>query len=476
MPEIRYNHNHILADTEPYSQRGGLEGPVQIGSRLSLGEDIDWLIERSKLPAYIHFVDTPETETYSMELLLTHLDRLTALWECSSMKKDLFTKLRKIALSNNFQITNIIFFGHLHLFSHCNQTMGHIAMVSIAQELSRLYQELGKPLQKPITLLSQNSGYTEVEKIILANLPVPIHVVPNPEELLAINESSLVMAYFARIPLRQILADLVADRPSGKDPAAVFDDLRGWHLNHRAVNIVTYPHLYSFMDGYRCYPISRSFVDMLESYEEVTHRMKVFEDPLTNDRGKIEEIQKQYSCNEKKEKSNGKEDPMHIAVTTPVLRPYRSFFLLLLRRLCQLLYNHEFRKKKKGLNETEEGISEKQEGFNQELEGSNEKGTLTESVQSTKRLLIESQQEGSIELAANAPSELENQKTVHLRTEVEISDKHRDLDAPNGRNDAVPKHKDAVTPEVVDKDKAKRLQDKCGFAWKSGMGVWVRRE
>ncbi|KAK7185108.1 hypothetical protein DPSP01_012453 [Paraphaeosphaeria sporulosa] len=98
-----------------------------------------------------------------------------ALWDDSVEQKYVFRSLRKMVLSNAAQITNIICIGHGSLRRSPDSMMQHIAVGSIAKELSRLYEELGKPLQEQITILAQDPSYTENDKDLLARLPVPVY-------------------------------------------------------------------------------------------------------------------------------------------------------------------------------------------------------------------------------------------------------------------------------------------------------------
>lgn len=105
------------------------------------------MIEYSNFPAYIHLTDAYERADYDVDLMIKRLRQGMALWDDSVEQKSVFRSLRKMILSTAVQVTNIVCIGHGSLGQSPDSTMQHVAAISIAEELSRLYEEVGKPVQ-----------------------------------------------------------------------------------------------------------------------------------------------------------------------------------------------------------------------------------------------------------------------------------------------------------------------------------------
>jgi hypothetical protein len=144
-----------------------------------------------------------------------------ALWERSFERKVLYKFLRKMVISKTAQVSNIVCLGHGSLDKNYASILQHVAAVFIAQDLTALYEEYGKPPEDPITITAQDPAYTENDHTVLSLFPIPIRIVSDPEGFLAINESSLVMSCYPTVPTKQMVADLAADSVSGKDTAAL---------------------------------------------------------------------------------------------------------------------------------------------------------------------------------------------------------------------------------------------------------------
>lgn len=95
--------------------------------------------------------------------------------------------------------------------------MQHVASW-MAKTLTRMYSEIGTPLDHPITIIVQDPRYSAEDRHLLPRL-FNIEVVSDPQAFLSIDSSSLVMFHASMIPIRAIIGDLDVS------PAAIFMDL-----------------------------------------------------------------------------------------------------------------------------------------------------------------------------------------------------------------------------------------------------------
>ncbi|CAN9434749.1 unnamed protein product [Alternaria alternata] len=154
-----------------------------------------------------------------------------------------------------------------------NPTMQHIVASSIAQDLERIYEAEGTPVDTPITIIAQDPAYDELDRRALLDLPVPIKIVSDPEGFLAINESSLVFSSYPAVPVKQLVADLSSEAPDGKGPAALFVNKNLLEKAHGDVNLIRYD-----WDLERPYtdPHTSDYLRMLESYTQVFDGERLF--------------------------------------------------------------------------------------------------------------------------------------------------------------------------------------------------------
>lgn len=154
-----------------------------------------------------------------------------------------------------------------------NLTMQHIVASSIAQDLERIYEAEGTPVDTPITIIAQDPAYDELDRRALLDLPVPIKIVSDPEGFLAINESSLVFSSYPAVPVKQLVADLSSEAPDGKGPAALFVNRNPLEKAHGDVNLIRYD-----WDIERPYtdPHTSDYLRMLESYTQVFDGERLF--------------------------------------------------------------------------------------------------------------------------------------------------------------------------------------------------------
>ncbi|KAI4926594.1 hypothetical protein J4E85_006888 [Alternaria conjuncta] len=145
----------------------------------------------------------------------------------------------------------------------------HVVASTLALDLTRLYKQNGVPLENPITIIAQDSAYTERDRALLSELPVPIQTVTEPEGFLAINESSLVISSYSGAPVKQIIADLATEAPHRKGPAALFLN------NDKApdVDCISYDWDNPVVANN---PETRAYATMLESYTHVMNGTQIF--------------------------------------------------------------------------------------------------------------------------------------------------------------------------------------------------------
>jgi hypothetical protein len=196
-----------------------------------------------------------------------------ALWERSFERKVLYKFLRKMVISKTAQVSNIVCLGHGSLDKNYASILQHVAAVFIAQDLTALYEEYGKPPEDPITITAQDPAYTENDHTVLSLFPIPIRIVSDPEGFLAINESSLVMSCYPTVPTKQMVADLAADSVSGKGTAALLWNDCSWDEKHGDTDTVTYRWTEVV---YFANPGSRRLVNMLDGYDKVMGGAEAF--------------------------------------------------------------------------------------------------------------------------------------------------------------------------------------------------------
>ncbi|KAF2118103.1 hypothetical protein BDV96DRAFT_596976 [Lophiotrema nucula] len=111
--------------------------------------------------------------------------------------------------------------------------------------LESLYVSAGIPMTQRIEIIAQDPAYTPLDETLLSQLSTthPITVLNDPDALLAINDSTLVMSCYATFPIKQIVADLAAESPSSC-PAGILwnmlvfgEDVDKWY----GVDKVRYP-------------------------------------------------------------------------------------------------------------------------------------------------------------------------------------------------------------------------------------------
>jgi hypothetical protein len=164
------------------------------------------------------------------------------------------------------QIHNVVCVGHDNLGYYTASITQHSATYSIADDLTKLFEELGKLPETPITIFAQDSGYTANDNEIPSRFPILIKVLENPEGFLAISDNSLVVSCYSSAPVKQIVADLAADTTTGKGPAAILwnDGLRD--DKNGGVDVVTYKWMEMV---YFANLGSRRMLDMLQGYTKV---------------------------------------------------------------------------------------------------------------------------------------------------------------------------------------------------------------
>ena len=195
-----------------------------------------------------------------------------ALWLDTKTRSIFLKALEKF--KHTAPISNIVCIGmgtlHGNGLESTLSMVKHIVATTLAEELTRLYKKNGVPLEKPITIIAQDSTYTKRDRELLSGLPVPMQTVADPEGFLAIDESSLVFSNYVGDPVKHLIADLATEAPHGKGPAALFlnkekslgnVDLIGYDPDHPIVHTN---------------PETRAYATMLKSYEQVMDGAELF--------------------------------------------------------------------------------------------------------------------------------------------------------------------------------------------------------
>lgn len=229
------------------------------------------MIEYSRFPVYVHLRGKQDAQDYDRDLLIQDLGYGMMFWDQSVEHQLLQECLQK--LSNTARVTNIVCIAHGGLGRGAASILQHVAASSIAQEVIALYEQAGQPLENPITIIAQDPAYSTNDIDLLGHLPIPIRVVPDPEGFLAVNDTSLVMACYLTVPVKQMVADLAADLTSGRGLAAVLWNNSWWDGRHSVVDVVTS----SWMDVfYFANAGSRRLLNMLQGYEKIMNGSEVF--------------------------------------------------------------------------------------------------------------------------------------------------------------------------------------------------------
>jgi hypothetical protein len=198
------------------------------------------MIERAAFPVHVHFREDEERGDYDMDIMIQQLGIAMALWSDCLEHMVLLTSLRKMVASNAAQVTNIVCIGNGSFGFGFASVMQHIVASSIAGDLTSLYEEYGQRIPTPIAIVVQDPAYTANDELLLSRFPTPIRVVADPESFLGIDESSFVMSCYPVVPVKQMVADLVADFASGKGPAPVLTNDASWDTKHGGTDSVTY--------------------------------------------------------------------------------------------------------------------------------------------------------------------------------------------------------------------------------------------
>jgi hypothetical protein len=121
-------------------------------------------------------------------------------------------------------------------------------------------------ISHPIFIIAQDPGYTATDSTLLSRLRDPIRIVPDPEALLTINASSLVISHAPAIPVKPIVADLAAE--AGVRPAALFW-CRTPHVVFPDVDTHTVLVMPESGEQYTADLKTRRVLDMLQGYERL---------------------------------------------------------------------------------------------------------------------------------------------------------------------------------------------------------------
>ncbi|KAB2103308.1 hypothetical protein AG0111_0g8366 [Alternaria gaisen] len=255
---LGYNGLHLLATAQSAPQ----------GDHFSLDD---------MLPIYVRVGKKAKetTNLYDRVLQKVRMQNFERLWQWTPPRHILFDSLNR--LKHTARVTNIVCIrlGTLQKSDprRANPTMQHIVASSIAQDLERIYEAEGTPVDTPITIIAQDPAYDELDRRALLDLPVPIKIVSDPEGFLAINESSLVFSSYPAVPVKQLVADFSSEAPDGKGPAALFVNRNLLEKAHGDVNLIRYD-----WDIERPYtdPHTSDYLRMPESYTQVFDGERLF--------------------------------------------------------------------------------------------------------------------------------------------------------------------------------------------------------
>jgi hypothetical protein len=232
-------------------------------------DSVDDMAQYSRFPVYVHFCSQSlKAPNYCVLRVLDILCAFRETWVRSAACTALTTAVSK--LKDATRITNIVCISHGSFTRSPRSMIQHVVAKYVAELLTDLYKTAGTatPIDGDITIIAQDPAYSTSDLLLLGSLFRPIRVVPDPEALLAINDSSFVMSHAAGIPLRSMVADLAA---SGKGPAAIF-----WEKNHfdiaiSGVDNVTVPMRPSGGEHYFVDAKTRHVLDLLDGYDKVMH-------------------------------------------------------------------------------------------------------------------------------------------------------------------------------------------------------------
>jgi hypothetical protein len=181
-------------------------------------DTVDDMIEHAKYPVFVHYAHPepkPEYCTYGMYQMMQHA---MDIWDNSTANKDLARTLTQ--LGNSPRITNIVCIGLGNLGRNERSMMQNLVASGLAGALKQICKAADGGISHSIPITSQDLGYTATDATLLSRLRDHICIIPDPEALLAINASSLVVSHAPGIPVKPIVADLAAESCVG--PAALF--------------------------------------------------------------------------------------------------------------------------------------------------------------------------------------------------------------------------------------------------------------
>jgi len=263
-----------MADPDPYHNLKTLLPEEQANMTCGMYDSVYDMAQYAKFPMYVHLCySSLKARDYNELKMIDTLSVLREKWLRSVACAALTTTV--LRLKNAARITNIVCISHGSFMRSARSIMQHLVAWYVAELLTDLYstggnetEAGGTPLDHSIAIISQDPAYSDSDDILLESQPHPIRVVPDPEALLAINSSSLVMSHAAGIPLRSIVADLAE---SGKGPAAVFWDKSSYDTVLPDVDNVTVPMLPSGAEHYFVDAKTRRVLDLLDGYDQVMH-------------------------------------------------------------------------------------------------------------------------------------------------------------------------------------------------------------
>jgi hypothetical protein len=271
IPELVYNSHHELAQSDQYHWPQPLPSAIQYLAQ-EIVVEIKERSERATFPVHIRFGSAVTRKACNLDTTIEQLGIEMTLWDGSIEHNVLLKSLSMMAASDATPVTNIVCIA-LRCLENAQSIMQHVVAHSIAQELTRLYEDHGKPLKAAITIIAQDPACGENDKLLLSRFPIPIRIVNDPEGLLAVNESSLVMSCYPSAPIKQIIADLAADSLS-RGPAALLWNESSWDARHGGVDTVTL----SGLEWASADPSSRRVEDMLKGYKKVMDGAEAFGD------------------------------------------------------------------------------------------------------------------------------------------------------------------------------------------------------
>jgi hypothetical protein len=261
-----------LADPDPNHNLKTLKPDEQV-EPCGMYNSVDGVARYAKFPIYVHLCSSSlKTRKYDELGMIDAISVSRDKWLRSAACAALTTTVLK--LKNTARITNIVYIGLGSLTRSLRSIMQHLVAGYMAELLTALYitaendTEAGAGATQRVTIISQDPAYSDSDEILLECQPHPIRVVSDPEALLAINSSFLVISHAAGTPLRFIVADLAV---SGKGPAAVFWETSSFDTMLPDVDQVTVPMRLSGAEHCFVDAKARRVLDLLDGYKQVMH-------------------------------------------------------------------------------------------------------------------------------------------------------------------------------------------------------------